>query len=392
MIKDIISAELLIEKGLITRGKKILNRAKKQAYYYEDFSIVIKTIEQEEKILPLEGGIPSSTKYAELADERKACLDKIENWGQVQSLAERVASIQPQKGYLVGTESQEKILTQPVFENRELCQSKKALERWFHTRVYVFNLLGKDKEYLQATAEYVAFIKEFNYLFEPRVVLEAYSYHLKGLALADEFEQFNNFIEEFDQIPLTQSGFSTKIKMFISARKLQYASLKRDKAFMELAVAETDMFNPKDAMQLPTTLWEFSCLMKMSCYIQLLQFKEALRLYDKWYSRSSNIHISRFMKICKLVLIYELDLQHIMESELESTRKYLAKHPLPKEIQTPILSFFKKAYLHPLEQSELLKLLEQELLSFQNHPEAQIIYKYFNFLEWCLDAMKREKR
>lgn len=394
-IKYVLSVDLLLEKGLIKRAHKTVAKAKSLAYHFEDFTTLVKAIEQEERVLFLEGTLPNGTQISELIEERREILNKSGNLVYVQLLAERVTSIQPNKGYLTESKLHKEILEKPVFLDKSHCKSMRALERWFYTRVFTFDILARHEEFLRASTAYLDFLKEYNYLFEPITELVALSDYLKALTMTGQFDEFQDLIsnsENFTRLMGVNEAFSSKVRMYLLVRKMEHANITRNRTYMKQALADSITLGNIGEKLLPVATWEFYSLHKMACYLQLNQFDLGMAHYDRWYSRTSNIHISRFMRLFKLILILELGIDKIMDSELEATRKFLAKRPLPKRLQAALLTFFRKAFRAFDDHFVLLRTLETELVIFEGEPEAKHMRKYFNFLAWCQDCISRKNK
>ena len=391
-IKNILSVDVLLSKGLIQRAQKVLFKAKSLAYHFEDFTTIIKALEQEEKIILINGRLPNEQRLQRVVDERHEILEKIRNLVQVQSLVERATSIQPKKGYLIDSRHYKEMLQKPVFQDRSLCKSKKALERWLYTRVHVFNLIGRYKEFLEATTEYINFLKDLSYLFEPTVELSAFSYHLKALTLMKRNADFFDFIQEFDKLKDVGGTFSVKVEMYLIVRKLEFAHFTGSEKYIKTVLDESVSLCIPAEEYLPPVMWEFFCILKMSCFIQLGEFEAGMRLYDRWHSRNHGIHISRFMRVCKLILIFELDLDYTKEPDFEAVRKFLAQQPLPPKLQGPLLSFFRRVFVSSKDHLADLMKLETELDEFERDANALHIRRYFDFLKWCRDCISRKTK
>lgn len=393
-IKYILSVDLLLEKGLVRRAHKVVTKAKSLAYYFEDFTTLIKAIEQEEKVLLHEGTLLNSKNISKLMNERRQVLDQAYNLVHVQLLAERVTAIQPKKGYIIESKFHKQILEKPAFWDKSLCKSTRALERHLYSRVFAFNILAKDVEFLGASSDYLDFLDKYNYLFEPITELEALSYHLKALTMNGHSERFQAFLRNpnnFSRLENVNAAFSMKVKMYLLVRRMEHANVTGDMECIEEVLADSETLEEHERV-LPANMWEFYSLHKMGCYVQSNQFDIGLTSYDRWYSKTDDIHISRFMRVFKLMLILELGLHKIMDSELEATRKFLAKRPLPKMLQTSLLNFFRRAYRSSGNYFSDLQLLESELMLFEQEIEAKHIRKYFNFLGWCRSCIARSEK
>ena len=366
-IKYVISVDLLMEKGLVKKAHKVVTKAKSLAYYFEDFTTVVKANEQEEKILLREGTLPSSRRISELMEERRQILDQAYNLVHVQLIAERVMAIQPKKGYLIESKLYDEILKKPVFWDKDMCKSIRALERLLYTRVFVFNLLTRRVEFLGTTIDYLDFLKKYNHLFEPSVELEAIAYHLKALTMNGRSQNFQKFLGDsnnFTNLLNVNATFSVEVKMYLLVRRMEHANIIGNSTYAKQVLTDSQTLEEYEQL-LPVDMWEFYSLHKIACYIQLNQFEPGLRYYDRWYSKTSDIHLSRFIRVFNLILILELGLTKIMDSELEATRKFLKKNPFPNTLQTALLSFFRRAFMSSDHHSKHFKMLELHLTLFE---------------------------
>ncbi len=77
--RDILYIKILIEKDLIEKAKKIINRAKSNAYRFEEFSLLINLLELEESLCFIHNFITDINKLNEIKKERKTIIDINEN-------------------------------------------------------------------------------------------------------------------------------------------------------------------------------------------------------------------------------------------------------------------------------------------------------------------------
>jgi len=188
--KDILYINILMEKGFSKKAIKLLRKAKKTAYTYEDFSVILGLIQQEEEILFFEGILGFTDKLMELQKEREKISAQITNLNTLRILREQIRELQFTVGSVSDTSEFPQIFDHPLLKSEEEALSIRAKEHWYYITDLCFYLTREYQRSIDISKSYLAFVEQNLNIFKDSKLLPLISNYLHNCILGECNSQF----------------------------------------------------------------------------------------------------------------------------------------------------------------------------------------------------------
>ncbi len=388
LLKLIFYIELLLEKGERKKAAKLLKQAKETAYQFEDFSLVIKTIELEERVLFKQGILNFGEKLESLEKERQLATDKINNFNRLRLLREQVREFQFTHIYVNSPEKYPEVFEHPLLAGESTALSKHALEVYYYTKCIIEYLQRNYEEGIVASRIYLSFLEEHEYLFPDAKLLPALSNYLLMLSLLGAKEEFELIMQKLYLLESKKSLDQHYIEYIRNCRSFELCYTLSDQKMAEETLTKAIFILTKQNEYLAEAQKDYLFYYAIRCCIDLRQFEKGFELMNLWYELGVEEFSTSLRRIFKLIIIYELGYVQWLETEIQTTYKVLKKRKKYARLEKTFIAFFRKFAANPTREKKLLYHLNVDLDLVSKSKEDNKYFGYINYCRWCEDRCK----
>jgi len=388
LLKLIGYIEILLLKDNKQRARKLLNFAKKLAYRSEDFALIIKLIDLEERILFKQGILNFIKKLEALGDERQEATNKIQNINQLRVLKERVRDFQYSHIYLDYPLQYPDIFLNPLLLEKSNSLSLTALENFYYTKVVIGYVTRKYDEAGIASEVYLNFLEENKYLFPKTKFLPALSNYLLMLANLSKKEKFFVILEKLEALESDKTLPQFYINYIKYGRQLDLAYKLRDDDYSEKIFSEANEFLSRNSYLLAEAQRDYFFYFIIRACIDLRKFEKAQELMTLWYELGVQEFLISVRRLCRMIIIFELGWDQMLGSEVQTSYKVLKKHKRYGRLEKVCIGCFRKISKRPFKQKEFLQQLEKQLLEIKGNKDENKLLEYIDFHRWCVGKLE----
>lgn len=398
LIKFILQIDLLTERGFRKKAQKILNKAKKLAYHFEEFSIILKLIQLEEELLFKHGILNFTQKLHQLKEEREHITKKIQNLNELRLLREQTRELQFSEGFIRKPKNYPHIFENDLLNNQEQALSLNALENWHYIQCLRKYLLLDFKSAKTANIYYLQFFLDHEQFFRKEKILPVLSNLLYFSALDQDQNAFDQALTQLESLEADKDLDQPYIKYIKYARLLElFYQLDDHKATSQL-LKETDPFIKAHHNELGSTERDYLTRMIIRAHLHIRKLDEIQDWINFWYKVKESNHALYLIKLLSLIVYCEMEYKALLEAELSSSTKLLRKLKQLGPLENRMLSFFKKwIKISPQNLQERIALLDElqiDLDALRYREVQQMPFIFFNFGKWCAHkkALLKEKQ
>lgn len=388
ILKSIGYIEILLLKDNKQRAGKLLKFAKKLAYRSEDFALIIKLIELEERILFKQGILNFIKKLEALGKERQEVTNKIQNINQLRVLKERVRDFQYSHLFLNYPDQYPDIFFNPLLLDEEKSLSLTALEVFYYTKVVIGYVTRKYEDGIIASQKYLKFLEENIYLFPKTKFLPALSNYLLLLTNVMNKDQFFVVLKKVETIESSENLPQPYINYIKYGRQLDLAYKLRDEVYSEKILSEAIDFLNRDYKLLVESQRDYFFYFMIRTCIDLRKFEQARELMTLWYELGVQEFLIGIRRLCRMIIVFELGWYQMLESDVQTSYKVLKKHKRYGRLEKVCIGCFRKIAKRPFMQKKFLLQLEQQLLEIKENKDENKLLEYIDFHRWCVDKLK----
>lgn len=384
----VLSIDILSEKGFRAKAVKILRQAKKLAYHFEEFSIILRLIEQEEEILFREGIIGFADQLKILAQERQRVVDQIQNLNELRLLREQVRSLQFVESFVNDPNLYPDIFLNPLAADEGQALSLRALENWHYIKGVSCYIIRRFDEALHRQKIYLQFFEAHEYLFKKSRKLPILSNSLYIATLNKEVDSFMEALRKLEDLEKDRSLDTVYIRYIKYARLLDLYYVKKGWEEMEQVLHETGDYLHQYHQEMGEAQVGYLVELVVRSYILLRQYETAMEWVQFWY-RVPQLEVNASLRRIFTLLIYqELNFRQLLESEITSAYKELKKIGRLGALERSFIRYFRQCLRKPLQKRALLQELSDELAVISQDPQANKDFVYFDFFEWSKERLK----
>ena len=385
LLKLIFYIEILLEKGERKKAAKLLKQAKETAYQFEDFSLVIKTIELEERVLFKQGILNFGEKLESLEKERQLATDKINNFNRLRLLREQVREFQFTHIYVNFPERYPEVFEHPLLEGESKALSKHALEVYYYTKCIIGYLERKYEEGVAACRIYLSFLEENEYFFPDAKLLPALSNYLLMLSLLGAKEEFEVVMQKLDLLESKKSLDQHYREYIRNCRFFELCYTLSDREMAKETLTKAIFLLTKQNEYLAEAQKDYLFYYAIRCCIDLREFEKGFELMNLWYELGVEEFSTSIRRILKLIIIYELGYVQWLETEIQTTYKILKKRKKYARLEKAFITFFRKFAANPTREKKILYELSIELDLVSKDKEENKYFGYMDYCRWCKD-------
>jgi hypothetical protein len=394
IFRSIHSAEILYNKGLYKQSEKILHSAEKQARKHENFNLLLE-IKQKQKLL-IENELYTDVNAAQISkmfEEEKGIIDEIQQYHKLWNIKSLVFQEINRNGKVRNEEDTVK-LHQWVekIENMDIAESCTKTKYLYHhiQSAYYFSVndLKLSHYHLKAIIELlednaILAKEQPNIYFSTLTNFIYISTRLKKYGEAqDNLAKLKSLSTKGKSIDMDIKYFSStySLELFLLAEKGEY-----NKALDLIPhIEEAYRLYGDHISSLRKAYIDFQVGV---IYLSLGDYTKALHwinniLNEGKIDQKQDIYC--FAQLINLILHFELNNDRFLPYAINSTKRYLKnRNRIYKfeEIFLKLISQLSKTN-NIFDLQEKLVPIEEELSKLKQDPKEQIVFEYFDFLNW----------
>lgn len=392
MVKNI---EIMFHKNLLTECGKIISKAKKLAYKYQNYQQLADIIRWEMTLMRTKNFSGNSKEEVQKCyDEFSEVIGQFELVSKQSMLNSRIHFEKVEKGLnLIRSEKHrsdfDKMLLKIEISQPKL-NSFAALIYYYGSLILYYDAIGDFKTCYQVV------LKRIN-LFEtnPHQMQENAGTYLNTLSYKITCEYW---LKKYDECFLTVQKYKTaNVSSFFLSRDRETLALQ-----MELNLCITAGRFDKGvelARTVERRMQETPPLTENELYKWYLYNSNAMAYFGYGDYRKSGLWLNKilnhpvmvsedfycFSKIFSLILYYEMEKTDLLEYSLRSCYRFLSKRNRIHKFETIILQFIKQQFHETGEENQLLsalKKLRSELIKLEDDVIEKEVFRHFDYISW----------
>lgn len=381
--KLILYINILITKGFQKRAMKLLYKAKKIAYGFEDFSTILKLIEMEEELLFKRGVLSFTDKLEILSEERDKIYSQISNLKQLRLMEEQTREMQFFDIAIQEIPNHPHFYLDRMHTPQFLPLSLRAKEHWYYIQGVALYMIGKYDEARDITEKFVDFFEGHQHLFNINKLIASMSNYLYYSSQAKDETSFHKMLPRLEKLEKD----SPINKMYIGYVKYSrglnlYFQTKNHTASDAILNKIASFFNKYKA-ELVDVQSNYILFLSVRACIASSNYSAANKWLNKWNQQGFLPFVVMYARLFSLIVYLELGWYDLLEAEVENAYKALKRHHKYDELSRAFLMFFRQFVKKPNQLPQSLQKLEVKLIATYANPERNRDFEYFNFLEWC---------
>ena len=391
LIKLVLFIDLLTERGFSKQALKTLKKAKKLAYKYEEFTLILKLIQLEESILFKEGILNFTQKLQELKEERNILNEKIHNLNELRLLREQTRELQFSEVFVTDTMEFPHIFHNPLLSSIDKALSISAKEHWYYVKEVGHYLTRNYNEGQKGLLEFMRFMEAHLYFFKKSKILSVLSNYMLLSALLKDQKSFYDAHEKLIQLKKDPQLDKVYIDYISYVRLFELYYLLDDFSSTKSLLKKADKFLKTHVNDLVGAQANYTVFVVVRACIETDQFEEAVDWLNFWHQVPSLEYTLIHRRLFTLIAYFELNWNELLDTEIEATIKTLKSHKKYDKTANSFCSFFKKYLKHPHYRERYLKLLRSQIEQIKSSHEDNKPFEYFDFLKWCDRKLKELK-
>ncbi len=391
--KDINYIQILLEKELYEKAQKILERAKRNAYKYEEFELIFQIISLEMLLCFHHGIIVHYEKLKELKEERLNIFDIIDDLHSVLTIKAELQYFQINENFYTSDFNNfSKIYGHSPLAPKNITKSIKIQAIWLNVVEVSYFIQHDYQNFFKYTQERYQLVKNNMFLFtidEYMFVLNNFMY---SSSLVKNEEMFSILIEEFSNIKNLNTEHEFFKQKIIFYRTLEiYHQVSKYKQGEELARKAEQFLEIHH--QIPNFENRLLHLNIIRAYIDNDNYSLALNSSQKKYRVTGLEYNSSIFKLFEFIIHYKLNNYNSLICSLDSWTKTIRSKRKQFPIEKVLIKFFRsicnKATIK--EKKQLIKSTIVQLQEIEKTNLKFYLNHIFDFTAWFereLEEMK----
>lgn len=383
--KSIIFIKVLIEKDLFEKAKKIIKRAKANAYRYEEFSLLLDLLDLEESLCFFHNFITDINKLNEINKERTNILVIYENFKTLLKIKAELQHFQFNEdfytsnfNYFIKTYGYNP--TSPEFEPKSI----KAQFIWLYIQGisyyiqydYSNSLIYLKKQY-ELYYEYPDLFSRFEYL-------QLMSNYLYTCCLTLNEEVFNQIVDEFQKTPNQTKDEEIYIRRACYCRTLELLHRLNRFNEAELIAKEAEQYFEKVKLflgHIANNLIHFNIV---RAYIDNSNYTAAIKSLKKRMKTIGFDYYGSLFKIFEFISHYKLGNFEYLLFAVNSWAKTIRSKRKQFPIEKILIKYFRTVsnLIDKEKKIQLLTKITIQIKEFESSNLKYFIHHNFNFADW----------
>lgn len=395
MLTDIA---LLFNKNLYKDCRKLINKAKKTAAFYEKFSYQLEILKWERRIILLDPKVNKIEKELKINfGEDNSTLGMIENIAEYNRENLRMFVMAKKTGRTRDSRTIKHFresLNQELFKSDTLAMSYSAKVHYYRTLSSYYLNIGDSRNSYKYNKQLIELIQKNPHQItdEPGAYLGILNNHIIHCSQLKKFEEFRRTIEEIRSIPgkyLSTAGENLRMRIFSITYSaecnlyIETGQINKARQLTGHIIDGLELYKNKLSTERSVIFWyQLSYV-----YFALGDFSSSRSWINKILNMSeSEIRrdIYGFARIFNLIIHYELNNFDLLEYNIRSTYRYF-KEKLKLFRLERIFFDFLKEISHKMDRESM----EKSFLKFRTlikplrkDPYEKRAFEFFDFTSW----------
>ncbi|MEM1321286.1 MAG: hypothetical protein AAGG75_13610 [Bacteroidota bacterium] len=381
--------DLLIERGFRVKAERELKKAKRLAYKYEKFNIILQLIQLEEEMLFKHGILNFTKELRRLKKERSLITEKLQNLMNYRLLQEQVRELQFSHGTVLSEAFLTDYFDEPaLIHDASRALSIRALEKWYYIQGLKYFLCRQYEQSLQADFQHLQLLEEHEHLFKPAQKLRSISNLLYMCAMNADPMAFFKLLPKLEQLQHIKSIDEDYILYIKMTRQLElyYQCQNKQETRQLLEKADLSFLKSTDH-KLGVVEVDYFVSLIIRAYIILRDFDLAADWQHYWFQvERLNVSINERL-LFSLIIHYELGYIALLQSEVKTVEATLRKKAKLTALERSIIQFIKVYIRYPKQEKEDLEKLVAELRRIKDNLEENQLFSLFDFYKWAKEKI-----
>lgn len=391
-LKDMLmGVKVLAKRSLYKHCKRILTKAKKTAYKYELFYVILEILAWQKKIAYAESDITFLEKHLEvLKKEETDCLEKIQTEIEYQDIYYSLLIQSKKQATLRDDLKRRQVQTffdKPLLQSEEQAITFRSRVLFHRSLGYYHFSLGDYEAFYTKNKELIALIESNKPQLkeDPSHYISVINNQVYCCGMLRKYEEVNFFLEKLkNAIAVTLDDKFKIFTQYYLNKLIQCIEEGQFKAGIKVIMAreiEKSIFKEE--------LFQYNFYFLYAyIFFGVGQFKQTLEWLNKLLDLPKSIareDLQSVARILNLITHFEMGNTLLVEYLRRSTYRYLKSHQRMFDTEKRILKFIRKStrLINKADvQAEFVKLKE-ELIILREQPSEQPIFRYFNFIAWA---------
>lgn len=390
--KDILFSKVLIEKELFYKAQKFLSRAKKNAYHYEEYDLLLNIIGLEEILCFKNCFILKFDKLLDLEKERKEIFELLNKLNFFLTFKAELQNFQLNKFYYTSDLKPiiDKYESNPLFSPSK---SIKVNSNYLYINVFKSFLLHDYQTSFKNEKEFYYLYHKYPYFFSNEEYLQMMNNYLYVCCLTNNVETFFEIMNELKSYKTHNISDEIYIKRVFYYRTLQiyHRTSKFDEA--EIIAKETEDFIEKYKHILETIDIIYLQIHIIIAYIDKNNYIAANKCIQKKFKAKYFESNTPFLKLFELLIQFKLGNYEVLLCSLSSWTKVISGKRNQNPYEKCLFKFF-RVVCNTTNNEERIILLRNTSIQLKEISAANpnhLINLFFDFAAWFereLEEMK----
>lgn len=370
------SVRVLFKRGRFNDCKELLQKTKKTAHKYEDFTALLEVLRWEKQIAYTLIDVAYMDKEIERIDkEEKIYIQQLQNLSEYRNIFFRILTIL-KKAAINNADKLDILIDNPLLKDDNTAQSHHA--KLLYHRIYslYYYANGNYDSFYQFNKKLLELMESKPYLLKEDVseYISVLSNYMLSCTRLNKFQEWQESLGKFLKINANTYDDKLKIHRQYYQGKLSYCIITGQ--FEDGLVALNQHFDK--VQEFDKDLFERSVFYFSYFYIYfgVGDYDNALGYLNDWLNLPRNIERQNFQvyaHLMNLIIHYEMGNTMLLESLLRSAYRYLRKSENSQPIEHQILNFIKSSMktANTAEHKKLLEKFKKEMSDIKEAPRTR---------------------
>lgn len=402
--KYIAQAELLMNKTLFDQSMKILKKAKKIAYGYENYTKLY-TILQIEKNLFFEKVYPNIEKLQnDIFEEELHCLDTLKKKSVIQNLSSQITSLMVNNGLLQDEKELKKakaIMSHPYLQKLDDKESYTFKVFFYHIHTTYNSITTNFEKTFVYMKQFLEMVESYPWQVERKATnLLNVSYNMMVVCTyCKKYDEFFYYLERFRTIPDRYKILNTEyVKSYMfHAFKLELIVFFETGQFENGVTLAESIERKLEAQRLKirgTEVIQYYFFISC-CYFGTGDFKNSL----KWINKLINLgepgqrkDLYVHSKLFNLAIHYELGNKEHLDYLIKSTYKFIKDRKKLSDFEKVVFNFFNEINdkITSKEIESCFNEFHFNLTKLQKKKTDESSFRFFDYVNWAKSKITGE--
>jgi len=412
MNKYLQTLQILDYKNQTDQARKVLIKAKAEAYKYELYPTLLELIKWEKQFLTSDGVLNANEeKLNSLSEEQLNVINKLNNIDHYWLLSRKNGLVSLKLGKIRSRQDQEayeKKAKELLFSNYKDATSFEAKKYFLENNSRFFMMTGKKGDDCIIWQLAVELEETYSHQIEENLwghIALLFNYLLSCIENKKYDQKFYKYLSEFEEIEPSYSKNKFLTPTVIANRFCLHQII-----IFKLAINQKENYtniNQKYINESENKLEKSVSAVNKYILFQLyfnyfyvLFINEKYKLSLKWLNRimndpdfnlRSDIHC--VARIVNIVLHFELKNEDLLESQIRSAYRFLSKRDRLYKFENEVLGFIRKKLPRSVGNKRLIeefRILKNKLEELVQDPYEREFLNYFDFISWLESKIKNK--